>query len=147
MILMVVVITPHDCVRHAQDSMISLEGCVVVVDDDASISSALERMLQVMGYVSVIFPCAEELLAAHTEVNAACLILDVHLPGWSGFELYYYLARMGNAPPVIFISAHDHPEARAKAEAAGAAAYLTKPFSGRELMAAVMQAIHARHTD
>jgi FixJ family two-component response regulator len=127
--------------------MISLEGCVVVVDDDPSISTALERLLQVMGYVCVIFPCAEELLATHTEVNAACLILDVHLPGWTGFELYDYLARMGNVPPVIFITAQDHPEARAKAEAAGAAAYLTKPFSGRELMAVMMQAIHARHAD
>lgn len=125
--------------------MLSLDGRrIVLVDDDASMSHALERLLKLAGCVPVIFPSAEALLDACTEVDAAaCLILDVHLPGLSGFELYDRLARMGNAPPVIFITAYDETESRVQAEAAGASAYLTKPFSGRDLVAATARAIQA----
>ena len=69
---------------------------------------------------------------------ATCLILDVQLPGISGFELRERLARDGRAVPVIFVTAYDEPETRQ--HAAGAVACLAKPFAGRDLIDAVMQA-------
>ena len=122
--------------------MLSLEGHVVLVDDDNSIRAALARMLRWHGYTPSTFISAEDLLDTHTVVNAACMILDIQLPGLTGFELYDYVARM-RAPPVIFMTGYDEPGTRPRAEAAGAAAYLVKPFSGRELVAATARAIKA----
>src|SRR4030095_11263024 len=103
--------------------MSSPEGrCVVVVDDDASMSQALERILRLGGYAPITFPSAEALLKAGDVQKAACLVLDVHLPGLSGVELYKRLASMGAHPPVIFMTAYDEPGTRGDAESAGAAA-------------------------
>ena len=114
---------------------------VVVVDDDASMSQALERILRLGGYAPITFSSAEALLEAGAAQRADCLVLDIHLPGLSGFELYARLATMGAQPPVIFMTAYDEPETRGEANSAGAAAYFTKPFSGNDLVAAIKQAI------
>jgi FixJ family two-component response regulator len=119
---------------------------VVLVDDDASMSCALERMLRLADYQPEVFASAEVLLQSNAIEEAACLVLDVHLPGVTGFELYERLCREGTPPPVIFITAYDDPESRAQADRAGATAYLTKPFSGNDLVAEVARAIKARIT-
>jgi len=114
---------------------------VVLVDDDASMGSALERLLRLAGYVPMVFASAEVFLKAADARCADCVVLDVHLPGITGFELYEQLRREGAAPPVIFITAYDEQESRNSAGAAGAAAYFAKPFSGNDLVAAVGRAI------
>ena len=127
---------------HAMESRVdaSRDGkCVVVVDDDASIRHALARLMHLCGYVALTYPSAEALLESEY-AQARCLVLDAHLPGLAGFELYRHSARHGTAPPVVFMTAYDEPESRAAARAAGAAAYLTKPFSGRALIDAVARA-------
>jgi FixJ family two-component response regulator len=121
--------------------------CVVVVDDDASMSQALERILRLGGYAPITFSSAEALLEAGDAKRAVCLVLDVHLPGLSGFELYDRLASMGAQPPVIFMTAYDEPKMRGAAKSAGAAAYFTKPFSGNDLVAAIKRAIAPRETN
>jgi FixJ family two-component response regulator len=118
-----------------------ISGRVVLVDDDSSISNALVRMLKLAGFTPLTFGSAEALLAARSAASAECLVLDVHLPGLTGFELYERLQSEGGMPPVIFITAYDEPESRDQAGAAGAAAYFTKPFSGNDLVSAVRQAI------
>ena len=100
---------------------------------------ALERILRLGGYMPITFPCAEAVLEQRVAANPACLVLDVHLPGLTGFELYERLAREGPPPPVIFITAYDDQESRAQAEKLGAVAYLAKPFSGHDLVAAIMR--------
>ena len=117
---------------------------VILVDDDASMSSALARVLRLAGYVPAIFSSAEAVLGSEDARHADCLVFDVHLPGLSGFELYEKLRCEGPLPPVIFITAYDEPESRALADAASAAAYLAKPFSGNDLMSAIARAIRAR---
>jgi FixJ family two-component response regulator len=118
--------------------------CVVVVDDDNSMSNALARILRLGGYTPLTFTSAEALLESSSAGAAACLVLDVHLPGLTGFELYERLAGMGTKAPVIFITAYDEPESRDQAQSAGAAAFFTKPFSGRDLVEAITRAIAAR---
>ena len=116
---------------------------IVVVEDDAGLREALKRVLSVAGFKARTFADAEELLQASAARGASCLVLDVHLPLLSGFELYdRLLAEMGARPPAIFISAHDEPDARKQATSAGAA-YLPKPFAGRQLLAAVNRAMNA----
>ena len=113
---------------------------IVVIEDDPSMSQAMERILRLAQLVSVTFASAEEVLAAGIADDAMCLIIDVQLPGLNGFALRDRLAaQRRRLPPVIFISAFDEPEARAQAASANAV-FLTKPFSGRTLLEAIRHA-------
>ena len=116
---------------------------IVVVEDDSGLREALGRILSVAGFRARTFADAEQLLQASAARGASCLVLDVHLPLLSGFELYdRLLAESGARPPAVFISAHDETDARKQATSAGAA-YLPKPFAGQQLLAAVKRAINA----
>jgi FixJ family two-component response regulator len=112
--------------------MTSRQPLIVVVEDDADMSRAMESMLSAAGFAASMHVSAEALLAFGVPVTAACLVLDVHLPGMSGFDL---LDRLAAPPPVIFMTAHDEPAARARSQKAGAVAYLVKPFDGKALVA------------
>ena len=114
----------------------------MVVDDDDGMRGAFERVLNAAGFRAVTFASAETLLQCDAADRAACLVLDIHLPGRSGFELRRELVRTAaRQPPVIFVTGHDEPAARAQAVALGAAAYLRKPFTGRTLVEAVARAV------
>ena len=114
---------------------------IVVVEDDASMSQAIERILRVGGFAVVMFASAEAALDADATTTADCLVLDIRLPGMSGFELYRQLVLSGGQPPAIFITAHDEPAIRDESDRIGARSYLAKPFSGRTLLDAVTQAL------
>jgi FixJ family two-component response regulator len=114
---------------------------VVIVEDDASLSRALMRILRLGGIGATSYVSGEALLASDTLAGVGCLVLDVQLPEMSGFELRTRLATMTVLPPVVFITAFDTPEARAQALAAGAAGFMTKPFSGRALLETVRRVL------
>lgn len=114
--------------------MTAISKSVVVVEDDPSMSQAMARMLRVSGMIPVMFSSAEELLESDDREAALCIIIDVQLPGLSGFALRDRLFAKGAMPPVIFITALDNPDARALAERPGTFAFLPKPFSGQTLM-------------
>jgi len=111
---------------------------IVVVDDDVSMGDAIRRLLTAAGLSVKVFRSAESFLETGIIEKTACLVLDVHLPGLSGFELNQQLVQSGTRLPVVFITAHDELISREKAEEAGALAYLTKPFPGRRLLAALL---------
>ncbi|MES2467459.1 MAG: response regulator [Verrucomicrobiota bacterium] len=110
---------------------------IIVVDDDASMSQAIGRLLSAVGWKSRSFASAEALLASGASAGATVLIFDIHLPGMSGLELHRQLTAGGPVAPVIFITAQDRAETRDLARQSGAAAYFTKPFAGRELIQAI----------
>jgi FixJ family two-component response regulator len=114
---------------------------IVVVDDDAQMGQAVERLLSAAGFRATTFRSAEALLADEAAMRADCFVLDIHLPGISGFELQQRIVRRGTAAPVIFITAYDDPASRAHAQAAGAVALFAKPFGGRPLLAAIAGAL------
>ena len=58
-----------------------------------------------------------------------CVVLDVQMPGLNGLEVQERLAHRGSRFPVIFITAHDVAGLRERALAAGAVAFLRKPFN------------------
>jgi FixJ family two-component response regulator len=119
---------------------------VVVVDDDASMNQAIKRLLLAAGFNTETYQSAEALLEAGAAERAGCLVLDIRLPGISGFELQQRLADAGTKPPVIFMTAHDEPATREGAERALAVAYLPKPFAGASLVAAVTTALESNST-
>ena len=93
------------------------------------------------GYVVENFGSAEQFLAAGTAQNAACLIVDVQLPGITGLELQDKLAGADNRVPIVFVSAHGTQANREKAMSRGAAGFLSKPFRGDDLVKLVGMAI------
>ena len=102
---------------------------------------AIHRVLQATGFAVTGFASAEAALQNHATREAHCLVLDIHLPGISGFELYEQLGETGSKPPVIFITARDNIRNQERAAQLGALDYLVKPFSGRASAAIVARAL------
>ena len=99
-------------------------------------------MLSAAGFETRGYASAETFLETGSE-NVGCLVLDLHLPGMSGFELHRKLSQSEAAAPVIFITGHDDAAARVEAERLGAVAYLPKPFLCNALLEAVTRALAA----
>jgi FixJ family two-component response regulator len=112
-------------------------GTVLVVEDDESMREAIERLLDAGGYRCAAYGSADSLLAHGIDVDSACVISDLRLPGMSGLELLAALRERQISLPFILITAHDAPGLREKAMSCGAAAYLPKPFRGTTLLEAV----------
>jgi FixJ family two-component response regulator len=113
---------------------------VLVVEDHEGLRQALVRLLQASGYRVSAYESAEALLAAAPRLDAGCLILDVRLPGLSGFDLRRRLVTEGWRAPAIYMTAHDDPGTRLRAEREGAP-FFRKPFEGRALLGAVARAL------
>jgi FixJ family two-component response regulator len=112
-------------------------GLIAIVDDDRLIRRSLERLLKSAGLTAKSFDSAEDYLDVGDHNGICCIILDIGLPGMSGFELHRRLAAEPNRLPVVFISAHDEPEVEDQATQAGAIAFLRKPFEENALLNAV----------
>ena len=110
---------------------------VAVVDDDESFCRSLGRLLRAAGMQPITYASAEEFLSDRKHPVFDCLVLDVHLGGISGIELGQRLVAEGHDAPFIYVTAHDDPDTRALAEAAGCAAFFRKTDPG----AAVLDAI------
>lgn len=123
-------------------SMTDSKQTIVVVDDDPEMSKAVGRLLNAAGFCAMTFESVETFLKTNSIATAACIVLDIHLEGLSGFELRRRIKQNGFEVPVIFITAYDDPALRAQAIDAGAVAYLTKPFAGKSLVAAITKAIN-----
>jgi FixJ family two-component response regulator len=113
---------------------------VAIVDDDESACRALSRLLRAEGFQAVSYLSAEAFLADTKRPLFDCLMLDIQLGGMSGIELHRRLQASGSSTPVIYVTAHDEPETRAQAEAAGCAAYFRKTASGRDVLQAIRRA-------
>lgn len=113
---------------------------VAVVDDDESVCRSFTRLLRVAGLQPVTYASAEALLQDTKRPRFDCLLLDIQLGGISGLELSQRLAAVKDATPVIFITAHDEPEVRARALATGCAGYFRKTDPGEQVLEAIRRA-------
>ncbi len=107
---------------------------IAIIDDDASLRSALETLLQSLGYRSSAYESALDFLTSHDIGYCHCVISDVSMPGISGFELKERLRMTGRDIPVILITARSEPTLHAQAKASGAHSLLTKPFDVKQLI-------------
>ena len=110
---------------------------VAIVDDDEIYCRSLGRLLRAAGMQPITYASAEAFLADTKRPRFDCLLLDIHLGGMSGIELGERLVAEGGHAPFICITAHDEPDVRAGAEAAGCSAFFRKSDPG----AAVLDAI------
>ena len=72
-----------------------------------------------------------------------CLVLDIELGGMSGIELAEHLVAEGCSTPTIFITAHEHLNARARAQVPGAAAYFRKTDDGADVLDVIRRCVSA----
>jgi FixJ family two-component response regulator len=114
---------------------------ISIVDDDASIREALNSLMRSAGFNVEAFASAEDFLASERLNNTACLILDVHLPGMSGFDLQNRLTSDQRDIPIIFITAQADEVARQRALKGGAIDFLGKPVRREPLFKAIESAI------
>jgi len=110
---------------------------VAIVDDDEGVCRSFGRLLRAAGIQPVTYDSAESFLADKKRPQFGCLVFDIQLGEISGIELAQRLVAKGERTPIIFITAHDDPEARAAAEALGCAAYFRKTDSGKEVLEAI----------
>jgi len=118
-------------------------GIVFVVDDDRSVREGVADLLSSVGVQVKTFATADDFLHYKRPDAAACLVLDVRLPGSSGLELQREIARSTEPLPVIFITGHGDVRMSVTAMKAGAVEFLTKPFREQELLDAVHHALAA----
>lgn len=116
---------------------------VYVVDDDASVRRALERLLRSEGYAVAAFASAEDYLDHVRPIAPGCLVLDIHMPALDGLKLQESLLEQGDSLPIVFITGHGTVPASVKAMKAGALDFLQKPFEDHELLNAVAAGIAA----
>jgi FixJ family two-component response regulator len=114
---------------------------IAIVDDDASIREALMSLMRSVQFNVEAFGSAEEFLASERLNETACLILDVNLPGMSGFELQNHLNSERRAIPVVFITAHADDALRQRALKSGAIDFLSKPVRCEPLFKAIHSAL------
>ena len=120
------------------------ESRVFVIDDDASVRQALTSLLQSVALNVEAFGSPVDFFKKRPMVDdiaAACLILDVRLPGISGLDFQAELAKSHTHLPIIFISGHGDIPMTVRAMKAGAVEFLTKPFREQDLLEAVQIAL------
>jgi len=114
-------------------------GLVAIVDDDESLQSALQDLIESDGLSTLCFGSAEQFLDSEARHKAVCLIADIRMPGMSGLELQAKLKAERCRIPIIFITAHGDAETRILAMRDGAVEFLTKPFDD----AVLLEIVHA----
>jgi FixJ family two-component response regulator len=114
---------------------------VFVVDDDISVRESLQLLIQCEGWHPETFASAQEFLDNPRVLVPSCLVLDVSLPGLNGLDLQKRVAVERPDMPIIFITGYGDVPTTVRAMKAGAAEFLTKPFSDDALLNAIRQAI------
>jgi FixJ family two-component response regulator len=114
---------------------------VIVVDDDPSVREALSSLIRSVGLAVETYASAQDYLRRSIPQSAACLVLDVRMPGLSGLDLQRELANEDRQIPIIFVTAHGDIPMTVKAMKAGAVEFLAKPFRDQDLLDAIWQAL------
>ena len=119
----------------------STSPLIHVVDDDASMRTALLRLLVEVGFEARGYASTGEFLLQPVPDTPGCLLLDVQLPGPSGLELQAALQRQGIMLPIVFLTGHATVASSVTAMKAGAVDFLTKPVKRDTLLEAIQRAL------
>jgi len=108
-----------------------------VVDDDPAVLKGLRRLLRSANIEVAAYSSGTEFLAAQGGAEFDCVVLDLHMPQATGFDVQARLAQRAHPVPVVIITGDDTPEARARSLSLGARSYLCKPIDEAALLAAI----------
>lgn len=115
--------------------------CVALVDDEASVRRALERLLRLAGHEVLSFESGREFLDSLNTRRPDCVLLDIQMPGLSGLQVRDRLRETQPTLPVVFITGGDDSELAREGLSGGAIGLLRKPFSRQELLDALASAL------
>jgi FixJ family two-component response regulator len=119
----------------------SLPATVYVVDDDVSFAKAVTRLLRAGGHRAQSFTSVGEFLGSLPPEPSGCILLDLQMPGRSGFDLQSCLSQAENPLPIIFLTGHGDIPGSVRAMQNGAVDFLTKPVKKEILFDAIKWAL------
>jgi FixJ family two-component response regulator len=117
---------------------------VVVVDDDDAVRDSLKLLLETDNIEVLTYASGEEFLSEGLEIQYDCVMLDIHLPGVSGFHVLRQLVARGFRNPVILMTARPSEAVRLEAERAGALTLMLKPLDDNQLFDAIYRGLTFR---
>ena len=123
--------------------MIDMRFLAQVVDDDPAIVRFLRRNLELKGFQVVVSSDGETALDQFEDESPDLVILDIGIPRLNGMEVCRYL-RATSDVPIIIVTSRCQEEEVIEGLEAGADDYLSKPFSGRVLIARVASILRRR---
>jgi FixJ family two-component response regulator len=112
---------------------------VAVLDDEANMRSALARLLKTHGYDVELFETGGDFINAVRSRDLDCLLLDLHMPQITGFDVLELMAALRITTPVIVITGHDETGVAERVRKLGAANYLLKPLDEAVLIDALQR--------
>ena len=116
------------------------EGTIYVVDDDEAVRDSLEALLSSEGFETAPCSSAEEFLRHFDPPGAACVLLDVRMPGMDGLTMLERLGGARKGVPVVILTGHADVPMAVRAIRAGAADFVEKPFAATRLLESIRQA-------
>jgi FixJ family two-component response regulator len=114
---------------------------LAILDDDKSVQSALQDLIESEGMSTLCFDSAEQFLDSGARHQAACLIADIRMPGMSGIEMQAKLKAERCRIPIIFITGGGDIPLAVSAMKEGASDFFTKPVDGTSLLSSVERAL------
>jgi FixJ family two-component response regulator len=122
-------------------SLPSESAIVHVVDDDASMRSALEDLFDSVGLDTRCYAMARDFLDTSLADEPGCIVIDIRLPDMNGLDFQAQLAQIGVRLPVVMITGYGDIPMSVRAMKRGAVDFLAKPFHDQDMLDAVMAAI------
>lgn len=114
------------------------------MDDDASVRKALGRPLRAEGLNSEAFASGDLFLAGLPDDAQGCVVMDIRMPGMTGYDVQQKLRKRGQKIPVIALSAQNDEEARQRARELGAVTFFRKPVDDQALLDSIHWLLGAR---
>src|SRR6266446_9640181 len=127
--------------RDAEDEQVQHAPIISIIDDDESMRCAIKSLVTSLGLDAYTFASAEAFLQSPHLDHTSCVITDLQMPGLNGVELQKSLLAQGRRIPIIFVTAFPDERLRARAMAAGALGFLSKPFESETLIKLIDKAM------
>ena len=131
----------RDYISRGSVTLSKFRPFIAIVDDEEPVRRAIRRLMDSVGFDVETFTGGEEFLASLERRRPDCVVLDLHMPKVSGFEVQSQLNRSHHPVPVVAITGRDTEETCERALAEGASAYLKKPVDDQALLDAIAAAI------
>jgi FixJ family two-component response regulator len=139
--------SPRPSTHDPRPPAVSPAPIIHVVDDDTSFRTAITRLLRAAKYQVRSYNSASEFIATAASAGPGCILLDLRMPGASGFELQRSLANSEERLPIIFLTGHGDIPASVRAIKAGAVDFLTKPVRRETLLHSLENALERDATE
>jgi FixJ family two-component response regulator len=110
---------------------------IAIIDDDASVRRALNRLLRLSTFETAIYASGVEFLQSLHSFAPDCIVLDLHMQGMTGIDVQRQLLKLGARFPVIVMTGYDNPRAHDECLALGAKVFLSKPIDGQLLISTI----------